>query len=130
MQLLWKDQCDVRRSERKVMSRNKCSRCKTVWYCSRACQLSDWKEHKKTCKEMVKTTISKSYVEPKMPDDGKMKITEKPIVEKDLPSIRPVVIEREYARNVRPEQIDQMERVERRPKRKSLFRKSREREGF
>ena len=79
---------------------------------------------------MVKTTISKSYVDPKMPDDGKMKITEKPIVEKDLPSIKPVVIEREYARNVRPEQIDQVERVERKPKRKSLFRKSREREGF
>lgn len=27
----------------------RCSRCKTEWYCSRECQLSRWKEHKKLC---------------------------------------------------------------------------------
>ena len=27
----------------------KCSKCKTVSYCSRECQVADWKEHKKVC---------------------------------------------------------------------------------
>ena len=27
----------------------KCSRCKTVKYCSRACQKDDWKEHRAVC---------------------------------------------------------------------------------
>lgn len=109
------------------MDRSKCARCKTVWYCSRACQLKDWPEHKTECKEMVKTTVSKSYVEPKMPESDKIKITEKPIVEKELSSIKPVVIEREYSKDVKPEQVEQVEKA---PKRKSLFRRSREKEGF
>ena len=29
----------------------KCSRCRLVRYCSRDCQLADWKEHKKSCKK-------------------------------------------------------------------------------
>lgn len=29
---------------------SKCSRCKAVIYCSRACQLADWTDHKQGCK--------------------------------------------------------------------------------
>jgi len=32
----------------------KCSRCGFVFYCSKACQKSDWSNHKKICKEMKK----------------------------------------------------------------------------
>lgn len=28
----------------------RCGQCKAVRYCSKACQRSGWKEHKKTCK--------------------------------------------------------------------------------
>lgn len=28
---------------------HRCSKCKIEWYCSRECQLSRWKEHKKMC---------------------------------------------------------------------------------
>ena len=27
----------------------RCSRCEKAWYCSRACQTSDWRDHKKGC---------------------------------------------------------------------------------
>lgn len=27
----------------------RCAKCKSQWYCSRECQKSDWKSHKKTC---------------------------------------------------------------------------------
>ncbi|XP_019768921.2 zinc finger MYND domain-containing protein 10 isoform X1 [Dendroctonus ponderosae] len=27
----------------------RCSRCKTAWYCSRACQVADWPKHKENC---------------------------------------------------------------------------------
>lgn len=27
----------------------RCSKCKNVWYCSRECQVADWKEHKPKC---------------------------------------------------------------------------------
>ncbi|GMI00942.1 hypothetical protein TrLO_g12173 [Triparma laevis f. longispina] len=31
----------------------KCSRCKVVWYCSKDCQVKDWKIHKKICKQTL-----------------------------------------------------------------------------
>ena len=31
-------------------AKQRCSKCKGVWYCSRECQLKNWKEHKKMCK--------------------------------------------------------------------------------
>ena len=29
----------------------KCAKCKSVWFCSKECQVIGWKEHKKDCKE-------------------------------------------------------------------------------
>jgi hypothetical protein len=29
----------------------KCTRCKTMFYCSKECQVKDWKKHKKICKK-------------------------------------------------------------------------------
>eukprot|EP00580_Thalassiosira_gravida_P009865 CAMPEP_0201647910 /NCGR_PEP_ID=MMETSP0493-20130528/36658_1 /ASSEMBLY_ACC=CAM_ASM_000838 /TAXON_ID=420259 /ORGANISM="Thalassiosira gravida, Strain GMp14c1" /LENGTH=147 /DNA_ID=CAMNT_0048123429 /DNA_START=30 /DNA_END=473 /DNA_ORIENTATION=- len=28
----------------------RCNQCKSIWYCSRNCQVSDWKSHKAQCK--------------------------------------------------------------------------------
>jgi hypothetical protein len=33
----------------------RCSRCKSVKYCSKGCQMTHWAEHKKTCKKSPKT---------------------------------------------------------------------------
>jgi hypothetical protein len=38
----------------------KCQRCKLTYYCSKECQVADWKGHKKFCKEISSTTISRS----------------------------------------------------------------------
>jgi hypothetical protein len=35
----------------------KCQRCKVTYYCSKQCQIADWKIHKKRCNELG------SYVE-------------------------------------------------------------------
>ena len=85
--------------------------------------MNDWAEHKKVCKEMVTTTVSKSLMDPAMPKKDALKVTEEEIMEKEMDSIKPVVVEREYARDVKPEQVEQ---VERKPKKKSLFRRSME----
>ena len=39
--------CGIERME----AMNRCSRCKAVNYCSKACQKTDWPKHKKVCKE-------------------------------------------------------------------------------
>ena len=31
----------------------RCSKCKSSWYCTRECQLKNWKEHKKMCKMLA-----------------------------------------------------------------------------
>ena len=39
----------------------RCSRCKQVWYCSKNCQLSDWKNgHKKKCKKYMEKVEKKA----------------------------------------------------------------------
>lgn len=37
----------------KTEAENRCAQCKQVWYCSRSCQRSAWKEHKLECKKAV-----------------------------------------------------------------------------
>ena len=43
--------CGKERSEQETLSR--CSRCKLVWYCSVACQQSDFGQHKRTCRRIA-----------------------------------------------------------------------------
>jgi hypothetical protein len=38
----------------------KCQRCKLTYYCSRDCQVADWKSHKKLCKEVSSSKLSLS----------------------------------------------------------------------
>jgi MYND finger len=39
-----------------------CSKCKVVCYCSRKCQVADWPDHKKQCKEMANLSRDKEAV--------------------------------------------------------------------
>ena len=32
----------------------RCSKCKSIWYCSRECQVSHWPEHKEGCNKKSK----------------------------------------------------------------------------
>ena len=32
-----------------ALATQRCSRCKMAWYCSRDCQLRQWKKHKELC---------------------------------------------------------------------------------
>jgi hypothetical protein len=41
----------------------RCSKCKSVRYCSRECQRSDWNPHKWRCKEVSKELAARSYQE-------------------------------------------------------------------
>jgi hypothetical protein len=40
----------------------KCQRCKAVYYCSKECQIADWKYHKKTCKVISSGNASRSSI--------------------------------------------------------------------
>ena len=106
--------------------RSKCSRCKMVWYCSRACQVKDWPKHKAVCAKAVQTTVSRGVEEEKMPKKEGLKVVEDAIVEKNVESVKPVVVEREYAKNVEPEAVAEPEKKKK--KRKSLFRQNMEKE--
>ncbi|KAF7307970.1 MYND-type domain-containing protein [Mycena kentingensis (nom. inval.)] len=44
-----KDECFVCKAKKEGHELQRCSKCRTVPYCSKACQTSDWKEHKKIC---------------------------------------------------------------------------------
>ncbi|XP_020278605.1 zinc finger MYND domain-containing protein 10 isoform X2 [Pseudomyrmex gracilis] len=37
------------------VSKNRCSKCKETWYCSRQCQVKDWEKHKDICNMITKT---------------------------------------------------------------------------
>lgn len=45
----------------------RCSKCKQVWYCSRDCQLSDWKVHKPTCQNLG-TKVDEKKKDPIKPE--------------------------------------------------------------
>lgn len=46
----------------------RCSRCKTVWYCSRECQAAHYKkEHKLTCKVLAERMLAKTQKTPPSP---------------------------------------------------------------
>jgi hypothetical protein len=40
----------------------KCQRCKAAYYCSKECQVADWKNHKKRCKAMSNGNECRSTV--------------------------------------------------------------------
>lgn len=37
----------------KENANKKCSKCKSVWFCSKECQVEGWKKHKKDCNEVI-----------------------------------------------------------------------------
>jgi hypothetical protein len=41
----------------------KCQRCKAIYYCSKECQVADWKIHKRTCKAISGGIVSRSKLE-------------------------------------------------------------------
>lgn len=45
----------------------RCSRCKNSWYCSRECQIKQWKGHKKICdllkKNLQEDKLNKAFEE-------------------------------------------------------------------
>ncbi len=51
----------------------RCSKCKSIWYCSKECQVSDWPNHKVVCNKKAKQlkeaeeTRKKEVVIPKKP---------------------------------------------------------------
>ena len=60
-----------------------------------------------------------------MPERDRLKVVEDTIVEKNVKSIKPVVVEREYAKGVQPEAVAEPEKKK---KRKWLFRQNMEKE--
>lgn len=60
--------CEKQTSDGVTLSR--CSRCKTIFYCSIECQKADWKvRHKKECAEIVKLMTEKPKNPSRLPDD-------------------------------------------------------------
>ena len=47
---------------------NQCSKCKTIYYCSRACQSADWCTHKAECKQLCYGGPIFNYLETKIGD--------------------------------------------------------------
>ena len=107
-----------------IISRFVCSRCKTVWYCSRECQVQHWKQHKKVCKKKVKVDVKTVKQEPTLPKQDELMIKPPSIIEKKIDSVKTVVMERQYDHDVHAEEIKE---VPVKLKRKSLFRQNFER---
>lgn len=47
-------------------AKHRCMRCKGVYYCGKACQKADWKQHKPLCKKAIKE-VTMSYQTMKLP---------------------------------------------------------------
>ena len=60
----------------------------------------------------MQTTVSESVVEPKLPEKAGLKVTEedKRVVERVTTSIKPVVVEREYVKEVDAKEVTSEER--------------------
>ena len=50
---------------------HKCVKCHSSWYCSKACQKEDWKQHKRVCKERVEDALAASTIVGSL-DDGEV----------------------------------------------------------
>mmetsp|Transcript_27215 Transcript_27215/g.66047 ORF Transcript_27215/g.66047 Transcript_27215/m.66047 type:complete len:489 (+) Transcript_27215:793-2259(+) len=67
LQAITKPKCDearswcmhCRKAERSEAPLMKCSRCLFTTYCSKECQIADWKDHKKGCFPISKTDLKK-----------------------------------------------------------------------
>ena len=53
-----------------------CSRCKSVTYCSRDCQLSNFQDHKKECKRIAKERAAASQVPPLVDEWGLTRVND------------------------------------------------------
>ena len=60
---------DLKESGKRLLS---CGKCKNTYYCSRECQVQDWKDHKKTCtpysnkqpeRNIIMSFIKRNYIE-------------------------------------------------------------------
>ena len=78
---------------------HRCSKCKNEWYCSRECQLSRWKEHKKMCQIVTKIKQEDAQHENEQKEKIKEKIDAKQ-VEKKKPLIEDVTTTHKPAEKV------------------------------
>ena len=54
-----------------INATKRCKNCQIVWYCSRTCQLNDWKNHQKNCKKKKKQNIDLSTSTPRIEKEKK-----------------------------------------------------------
>ncbi|XP_076071147.1 uncharacterized protein LOC143042625 isoform X2 [Mytilus galloprovincialis] len=65
--------CNVCKTKNQIMKR--CTRCHSVFYCSKECQISDWKTHRQICQQINSRTNSS---ETSYKDDGSIFTESKP----------------------------------------------------
>ena len=58
----------------------RCSKCKSVWYCSRDCQVGDWPEHKAKCNQKAKEIKEKEEKKKNQPVEEQQQPVNKPKV--------------------------------------------------
>merc|ERR1711964_62417 len=51
------------------LAQNRCSKCKSEWYCGRECQVAHWKKHKDMCKKMAESQMFLEEHKKKMSTD-------------------------------------------------------------
>jgi hypothetical protein len=56
----WCHHCEKLETEMDNVLLMKCQRCKQSYYCSKDCQVADWKNHKKMCKAMSNGKLARS----------------------------------------------------------------------